>query len=400
MADEDGRVTSLLEAIKLPILRTPWRIDPAGADPAVVDFIAANLGLPVVGASDEADDRDTATAMPRGRRRQGRFSWRTHLAEVLTMLEFGHAYFEQVYRYDPEARQFWLRKLAPRPQATISKINVARDGGLESIEQAPPGWNGLAPSALAEVKIPVSRLVAYVRHGGSGNWIGKSLLRPVHKNWLLKDDILRVQATAIRRGGAGIPVVTCAKDDDKQVERAQQLASNMRAGNFAGLGLPPGWKAELIGVQGNLPDPQRAIESHDRAIALAGLAHFLNLDGRGGSYALASVQADTFVQALQAVAEQIAEISTEHIVYDLVDLNFGTDVAAPRIVFDEIGTRQDATAAALKMLVDSGLLVPDPGTEHAIRQNLGLPSAAGADAGDDTADSAPAVTVPSVGAAS
>ena len=42
-------------------------------------------------------------------------------------------------------------------------------------------------------------------------------------------------------------------------------------------------------------------------------------------------------------------------------------------MFDEIGSRQDATAAALQMLVNSGLLTPDPRLEAFIRESSGLP---------------------------
>ncbi|MDP1098190.1 hypothetical protein Q6288_29385, partial [Klebsiella quasipneumoniae] len=48
--------------------------------------------------------------------------------------------------------------------------------------------------------------------------------------------------------------------------------------------------------------------------------------------------------------------------------------AAPRIVFDEIGSRQDATAASLALLVQNGLLEADEALKIAVRQNLGLPT--------------------------
>lgn len=57
MAKEDGRVSSLLQAISLPIRGTTWRIDPNGARDEVVEFIASDLGLPVVGT--EAKPRRT-----------------------------------------------------------------------------------------------------------------------------------------------------------------------------------------------------------------------------------------------------------------------------------------------------------------------------------------------------
>lgn len=385
MAREDGRVTSLLQAIGLPVRRTTWRVDPAGARDEVTEWVSNDLGLPIVGT-----DPEDMTPVTR-RARRDRFSWQRHLADALQSLRYGHAFFEQLYRPDEERMLYHLRKLAPRPQRTISKVNVARDGGLVSIKQNPPAYDGGTLYAPTEVEIPVNKLVAYVRDPEPGQWVGESILRPAYRNWLLKDDLLRAEAAGIRRNAMGVAVVTTAHDDPDEVKRANEIARAFRAGNTSGVGLPAGWSMALLGVQGNLPDIQAAIQSHDKQIGLAGLAHFLNLD-RGGSYALASVQADTFVQSVQTLAEEICETANHHIVEDLVELNWGPDEAAPRIVFDEIGSRQDATAAALKMLVEAGLLSPDILVERTIRQNLGFPvrPADDPDATDPATPSAPA----------
>lgn len=360
MGNEDGRASSVLQAIGLPIRRTLWRIDPNGARDEVVQLVSDDLGLPIKGNPEPS-------SRPRTR---GRFSWNKHLQTALLMLQYGHSYFEQVYRID-EAGRARLRKLAPRPAETLSAINVARDGGLESIEQYGPD-NTLGDRIVHDVQIPVSRLVAYVRDPEPGSWTGKSLLRPAYKHWLLKDELMRIQAAAARRNGVGVPVAT-APEGEVDIDRYKRLASAYRGGDTAGVGLPNGATLQLLGVQGNLPDIAQAIEYHDKQIALAGLAHFLNLD-RGGSYALASVQADTFVQSVQSFAESIADTANAHVVEDLVDINFGEDEPAPRIVFEEIGARKDAVASALKLLVDAGILFPDRSLEEAVRDDYGLPA--------------------------
>lgn len=373
MGKEDGRVSSLLRAISLPIRRTAWRIDPNGARDEVVEFIARELGLPIVGTD----------AAPTARTR-GRFSWNSHLQQALLMIRYGHSYFEQVYWIDDNDRTH-LRKLAPRPQKTISRISVALDGGLESITQSPPSGPLTVASMLPDgFTIPVSRLVAYVHEPEAGQWQGESILRPAYKHWILKDEFMRIQAAAARRNGMGVPVGTAAKPDDQdEVARMHEIASRFRGGMNSGVGLANGQTLQLLGVQGNLPDIQQAIDYQDKQIALAGLAHFLNLD-RGGSYALASVQADTFVQSVQTLGEAIADTSTAHIVEDLVDVNWGEDEPAPRIVFDEIGSRQDATAGALALLVNAGLLDPDDVVKITVRQSLGIPGG-----GQPSAESAP-----------
>jgi hypothetical protein len=49
MRRQDAQVISVIRAVTLPILRTPWRIDPNGARAEVVELVADDLGLPVGG---------------------------------------------------------------------------------------------------------------------------------------------------------------------------------------------------------------------------------------------------------------------------------------------------------------------------------------------------------------
>jgi hypothetical protein len=376
MMREDSRIYSVLQALALPIRRTAWRIDPNGADDAVVEFVASNLGLPVVGD-------DGTKPKPRTR---DRFSWAQHLQWALLSLVFGHQVFEQVYRIGDDGRAY-LRKLAPRPSATIAYWDVALDGGLNGITQYPPGTSfgspmGTTPGGMKTTgAIPVSRLVVYVRDPDPGQWIGNSILRPAYKHWLLKDELIRIEATAARRNGVGVPKVTAPEGESEARIGSQDLkpyldlAMKFRGGNNAGVALPFGAGMELMGVKGNMPSGfiRQAIEYHDKQMALAALAHFLNLD-RGGSYALASVQEDTFSQGVQSIAQSICDTAQSHVVEDLVDINFGPDTGCPMLVVDDIGSRQDASAAALQMLVASGILTPDPDLEAFERQQMGLPS--------------------------
>ncbi len=363
MEREDSRVYSLLSAIGLPIRRTPWRVDPNGARDEVCEFVARNLGLPIHGAA----------APNRQERRKGRFSFAQHLVWVLASLQFGHSVFEQVYRPGEDGR-VWLHKLAPRPQRTISAWNVALDGGLDSIEQMAPASTGSVMYGLSPTKIPISRLVVYSREMDPGMWIGKSVLRPSYKHWILKDELMRIEAVAARRNGVGVPVGTAAEGASQaDVDKMADMAQAYRVGEHSGAGLPWGAKLELLGVKGNLPDIRAAIKYHDDMIAISGLAHFLNLSG-GGSYALADVQKSTFNDSVQTEAEWIAAVMNDHVVEDLVDINFGVDEPAPRLIFDRIGSQQEVTAAALKMLVEAGLLSPDVLVEQSLRAGLGLPA--------------------------
>jgi len=354
MRRQDAQVASVLRAVTLPVRRTTWRIDGTGCSDEVTELVAGDFGLPILGAGDAG----------RPLRSRDRFSWSEHLRLALLMLPFGHMFFEQLYRYDGTRHR--LQKLGPRMPRTISAINVDRDGGLRSIEQDSIGVGD------SRIVIPVDRLVAYVLDREGGNWLGTSLLRPAYKHWLVKDRLIRVQAQTIERNGMGVPVYEGA-EGEQDLSKGLAIAKGVRAGDNSGAALPSGASLKLLGVEGDLPDADKPIRYHDEQIARAVLAHFLNLGTQTGSWALGSTFADFFTLSLQALAMQIADTATQHVIEDLVDVNFGEDEPAPRLVFDEIGSQQVATAQALKALLDAGAIFPDRSLEEALRQQYGLP---------------------------
>jgi len=357
MRTQDAQVGSVLEAVTRPVLRTPWRLDPAGARDEVVKFVADDLGLPIVGQNPKPPPRT-----------KDRFSWLEHLELALLMLPFGHMYFEQVYRVNKAGTEAHLGKLSPRMPRTIEQIDVARDGGLISITQL-----GTMDQRGPQKPIPVRHLVAYVYKKEGGNWLGRSVLRQAYKNWLIKDRLLRVQAQTIERNGMGIPVYEAA-EEEQDLAKGLALTTSLRAGEAAGAAIPNTAKLRLMGVEGQLPDALPAVKYHDEQIARAVLAHFLNLDTQShGSYALGTTFADFFTLSLQTLAQQIAGTASMHIVEDLVDANWGPEEPAPRICFDEIGSRQAATAQAIKLLIDAGVIQADEVLEQSTRQQYGLP---------------------------
>lgn len=370
MARDETQVGSVLKAVKLPIRRTSWKLDCDGVDPDVARFVSDNLDLPIAG---EARKR-------RIRSNENRFSWADHLEDALTSLDFGFSVFEQVYSFDEKSGRLQLHKLGFRPQSTISRINAARDGGLVSVEQSGPG---------EQVTLGVDRLVVYSNEKHGGNWTGTSILRPSYKYWLLKDRLLRVQSITVERNGMGIPIYkssptpdTLAYDrakakqyQDQEMTAGEDLARGMRSGDTAGAALPNGAEMQLLGVTGHLPDADTPIRYYDEQMAKSALAHFLTLGTQTGSWALGTTFADFFTMSLQTVAQQIADVATAHIVEDLVDLNYGPDVPAPRVVFDEIGSQSAPTADALQSLVQTGLIRADQKLEDFMRDRYGLPAA-------------------------
>lgn len=366
MRREDPQVKSVLRAVTLPIMRTEWAIDGTGCRPEVVAHVASDLGLPVKG--------EPFTAPLRTR---GRFSFKEFLRLAVLEVVYGHSFFEQVY--DQTTVPAHLHKLAWRPPRTISDIEVAADGGLVAIKQYS------RQAGAAEPRLEVKQLVAFVNEREGANWLGESLLRSAYKMWLLKDRVLRIQAITAERNGLGMPVVTSAEPPkngsfeetlkwmDEQVKANLKLAKQARAGDAAGAALPYGAKLEYVGVTGKLPDTDKPIRYYDEQIARAVLAHFLNLGTETGSWALGSTFANFFTDSLNAVAQHIAEVTNQHVIEDLVDLNWGENEPAPRLVPAAIGEQQQITAEAIKSLIESGAIQVDASLRAYVRDKFGLP---------------------------
>jgi len=366
MRREDPQVKSVLRAVTLPIMRTEWAIDGTGCRPEVVAHIAGDLGLPIKGQPPMAPLRT-----------KGRFSFKEFLRLALLSLVYGHSYFEQVYDQTSDPGRTHLAKLAWRPPRTISNIEVARDGGLVAIEQG-----GLLGSG--KVRIKVKDLVAFVHEREGANWLGESLLRSAYKMWILKDRVLRIQALTAERNGLGMPVFTVGEPPegdfdqmvewlDAEIKRGLEIVKQARAGEAAGVSLSKGSTFQFVGVSGKLPDTDKPIRYYDEQIARAVLAHFLNLGTETGSWALGSTFANFFTDSLNAVAQNIADVIQQHVIEDLVDLNWGPNEPAPRLVPAAIGEQQQVTAEAIKGLIESGAVQVDDGLRAYVRDKFGLP---------------------------
>lgn len=359
MTREDAQVKSVLNAVTGPIKRTTWRVDPNGADERIVRMVAEDLNLPVKGEE---------VALPY-RRSPRRVSWKSHLARVLRWtLTYGHAYFELVFddATETEDGMTHLRKIAPRHPASLSKINVAEDGGLESIEQ----YGKLEKS----VTIPVKNLLAYLHEDDDDLWVGESMFRAAYKHWILKDEFLRLEQLVLDRNGMGVPVATASDFAEQQeVNDLQALAEGLRSGEASGAALKHGQTLDIKGVSGQLVSPRDAITYHDAQIARTALAHALNLEGKGGSYALADVQMALFFQNLNQIAQTVADTANQYLVRDMVDAYTGEVDAYPLIEFDTIESIKMLTPNDLATLANAGVIFMDATTEDHVRRQYEMP---------------------------
>lgn len=361
----DPQLRAILAGFTLPIRRATWALDPAGCRDEVVQTVADDLGLPVLGG-----DTTPGSARRRGVR------WADHLRLALLSLVYGHMPFE--LRYEIRDGLARLVNLGERMPHSISAINLNTDGTIRDITQ----------DAAGSKPIPAGRLVWYAHEREGSAWAGQSALRPSYGPWLLKHEIWRVHATSIRRFGMGIPNVEApVGGTPAQVAEAQRLASAMRAGDTAGAGLPAGFKLNITGITGSVPDALAFIRYLDQQMSTSALAGLIDLGNTtNGSRALGESFLDLFMLSLQAIADEVASVATSGqtgmpgIVTNIVDLNWGEDEPAPRVVCTDVGRNHELNAEALTALISAGAITADPDLEAYIRDAWRLPKRAQSDA--------------------
>ncbi|ALF01214.1 portal protein [Arthrobacter phage Jawnski] len=365
MRTTEGQIGSLLSAATLPIMAAKWRLEGSDVRPKVMKFVEQNIGLAKPGES-----------LVR-RRRQG-IVWKEHLEQACLFMPFGFMPFEQVYDVadiSDELREdfdqdyvLYLRKLAPRLPRTVQQIHVNRDGGLAGITQEPLVERGFEDPTF----IGVENLVMYTLKREGADWTGRSILRQAYKHYLINDGLVRLGAQIAERNGMGIPVIEY-DPNTWNAEAAEAVGAEFRAGARASLAVPIGSKARLMGVEGSTYDPLPMIKYHDEKIAGSALAMFLTLGHDAGARSLGDTFVDIFTQSVQAIADSIASTFTEHVIRDLVELNFGADEPYPVLVPGTLSENKKITSASLKELVDGGIIKVDDKLEDYVRQSEGLP---------------------------
>lgn len=373
MGREDGQTVSVLRAIVQAIAAANRSLQGDDVRPEVKAFIASELGL------------EEGTKGRARRRRNGIVHRRHRRESAAGMLRYGFLPFEQTYDVgpanpgtpdDPERRArvgtdlyAHLSRLSARNPRTLMDVVVDEHGSLLGIVQQPrPGR-----ADPRGVFIPVAQLVMYVFEQEGADWTGNSALRGAYKHWLVKDALIRVGAQVVERNGMGIPVVDHAAGYRGQ---ALRLSRDLRAGATAGVALErEKLGITLMGVTGNVVDGLPWVKYHDEGIGRSLLAMLLNLGHDNGARALGQTFADVLAGFINSINRELDETDTEHIIRDLVELNYGPDEPYPVLVTEDVTAESTPTAEALKALADAKLITPDDPTEAEVRRRYGLPAA-------------------------
>lgn len=347
----DPQISATLKAYTYPLRSATYVVNPTGCRDEVVQFIADQWGLPVQGATDG----------PGPARRRG-VRWDEHLRIALLMLPFGFSPFAKWYDIGGTPLRARLGGLEERLPQTVTSIDLNDDGTLQGIHQ-----NG------AQDQIPVKNLLWYAHDREGSSWQGRSLMREAYGPWLLKHEMWRVLGQSSRRFGMGVPTVTAPPGSPPaDVTAAADIASGYRAGDQSGIGLPDGFRFDLTGLSGSVPDTLGFINYLDAQIASSVLAEILNLDtASNGNRALGETVIGLLEMSWSAIAREVTGPATD-LNIEIVDNNWGEDEPVPQILCTDIN-RPEITSEAIAALVAAGALTPDLGMENDVRQRYSLP---------------------------
>ncbi|NIR87748.1 hypothetical protein GWO13_09420 [Candidatus Bathyarchaeota archaeon] len=276
-----------------------------------------------------------------------------HISEALSSLSFGFAWFEVVYkrRGSPTSRsdksrskftdgRIGVRKIASRAPWTISKFEVdQKTGDVLGVHQEGSGFNNTN-------FIPTRKSLYYRTTSINSDPAGRSILRNAYTSYEYLNNLQNIEAIAVERELAGIPVARIPAEylspdaTSAQAQFVANLQTILRDVKFNEQGyvvLPSDTypdkdgsptntrlvDVELMSSNGTRNiDIDPIVRRYQHDIARSVLSEFLMLGGGStGSYALSKSKTDLFLRALESYIQAIVDVLNKQLVERLWELN-------------------------------------------------------------------------------
>lgn len=330
-----------------------------------------------------------------------------HIAESLSFLSYGFAWFEVVYKRrvgpseisDKKRSKYTdgrigIRKIAARAPWTINKFDVdQKTGDVLGIEQSV----GLG---AGKNYIPVNKSLYYRTTSINGDPSGRSILRNAFTSYEYLNNLQSIEAIAVERELAGIPVARipaeylsadASTSQAAFVNNLKQILRDVKFNEQGYIVLPsdtyPGKDGEptnvrLVDLELMASNGKRNIDidpivkryQHD--IARSVLSEFLLLGSGSGSYALSKSKTDLFLRALESYIQAIVDALNKQLVERLWQLNGLPYETMPKIIAGDVAPHDlRELGAYLRNLNGADINLADqPDIVDALLLNAELPS--------------------------
>lgn len=317
--------------------------------------------------------------------------WSDFIHESLSMLQFGWAFHEVVYKLRPDGR-LGLGSLPLRGQNSLLYWGTDSKNRVTGMYQ-----NDMYSPSSRNVFIPVEKAIHFTTTPFKRNPEGRSILRSAVRPYNFLKRLQEIEAIGIERELAGLPVLqvppeyldtNASASLKEQVTRFRTQLAQIRRDEREGVVFPAeeysrggtvtktGFKFSLLSGGGKRAvDTNTIITRYENRIATTMLAQFILLGSSGtGSYALADKQAGVFTIALQAALARIADGINHQLVPKLLALNGLNPAAAPTLRPEKMQDVSLATLATfVNQLVSTNVLQPDDALEDYLRKVADLP---------------------------
>jgi hypothetical protein len=230
MRDNSAVVGACLGAIEMLIRQVSWTVEPVsqeGEDVQRAEFVETCL-------------HDMSS------------TWAETLGEILTMLPYGFAYHEVVFKRrmgdqnDPSKRSrhsdglVGWRKIPLRGQDTLLDWVIDEAGGIQAMRQQS------APDYRVR-EIPIGKALLFRAKSEKNNPEGRSILRNAWFSWYYAKRIAEIEGIGIERDLAGLPIAyipaECMLPDATSAQKAtkaavEEIVTNIRRDEQEGVVFP------------------------------------------------------------------------------------------------------------------------------------------------------------------
>ena len=310
------------------------------------------------------------------------YTWDDILTEILTFLPYGFSLLEMVFRREEDGT-ITTARLAPRSQETIYEWDIDKSGKLQGVWQWPP-YGG------SRVYIPAKNLLHFKTKMERGNPEGRSIFRSAYTSYFYEKNISTIEAIAIERELAGLPVVKIpmAAFKNSTVRASyESIARDIKLNDQGGIVIPsdpykdengnpsstPMYEVSLLSASGSRSiDTDKIILRHKQDMVRTVLADFLMLgSGDKGSFALSKSKTDLFLRSIEGYLSIITS-GLDKWIKTLWDLNGYDPETMPKLITGRVAPVDLAELGAY--IRDTGLMASmDRETENYIREIAGLP---------------------------
>lgn len=320
MLKSDGKGRSIEQALTLPPRSATWDITPSDGDKGEAEFV-----------KDALTRNSNAGGMS--------VPFEMVLAQAISACLYRRAFFEKVFKLDPDSGRIVYDKIAFRPAGTCRLLFDESTGSFNGFRQRVPMDHPKADDeGMVTIKPQRSFVFVYGQHRRPIE--GVSDLETAYGIFETKQKIKFLWAAFLENQVMPKAIASDESSNEAANAFARKVAT-LKGGGVVGIG--PGqdvkpYETSIAAAQA-FSDAIRFLDSEMYASVLAGFLELASAASLGrGSYALSESQSDFFLQSRQALLTELAAAVENYLIADLVRWNFGPNAAVPQFKFGSLRT--------------------------------------------------------------